>query len=75
MSVKIYSSGKLKLVDLQDYEALKEKVESYKKDAELFQYWIKMAAVKPGKVATAIASCLTPEEYREALTKLKDTDQ
>ena len=34
MSVKIYSSGNLKLVDLQDYEALKERAESYKKDAE-----------------------------------------
>ena len=70
MSLKIYSSGDLKLVDLNDYEALKVKVDAYKEDAELFQFWIKAASTKPGKVASAIATCITPDEYRAALTKL-----
>lgn len=40
------------------------------RDAQLFRLWIRLASTKPGKVAVAIATCVTPDEYRAALVML-----
>lgn len=75
MSVKIYSSAAGKMVKLSAYTKLKAEVETYREAAELFDYWIKMASLKPIRVALAIAKCITPEEYRTALTALMNEDK
>jgi hypothetical protein len=40
------------------------------RDGMLFRLWIKMATVRPSRVAVALARCLTEDDYREALLKL-----
>ena len=44
-------------------------------DAALFRYWIGMANGQPGRVASAIAHCIRPNEYRLALIKLAKEDR
>ena len=39
-------------------------------DAVLFRFWIRMAASHPGRVARALAKCVTLADYRHALVKL-----
>lgn len=40
------------------------------RDAMLFRFWVRAASDFPGETAMAIARCLTPAEYRSALTEL-----
>jgi hypothetical protein len=40
------------------------------RDAKLFRLWIRLANVKPGRVASTLARCTTEGDYREALLKL-----
>lgn len=40
------------------------------RDASLFRFWVKMASSEPSKVAIAISSCTSTDEYRAALTTL-----
>lgn len=44
-------------------------------DAALFRFWIRMATDKPSKVASAIAHCTSPDEYRAALTSLASKER
>lgn len=44
-------------------------------DGVLFRFWIRMASYPdghPGDVASALAHCVTPAEYRTALVKLAE---
>lgn len=41
-----------------------------KLDAALFRFWISMAASNPGRVATQLANCVDPGQYRRALIAL-----
>ncbi|HDR9163628.1 TPA: hypothetical protein QDB28_004032 [Burkholderia vietnamiensis] len=43
------------------------------RDGELFRFWIQMAADKPATVATTLANCVTPHDYRDSLTRLRLT--
>jgi integrase len=44
-------------------------------DAALFRYWIKEAAARPARVATALVNCITPDDYRHTLTRLMERDR
>lgn len=48
-----------------------EEYQVYLVDAELFRFWIDEASHRPGRVASALAGCLTPEDYRVALLALR----
>jgi hypothetical protein len=71
MSVKVYSSSIGKVVKFKDYEVLKNELESIRVDAELFDFWVKEATFRPGRIASALAKCVSTEDYRNALTKLR----
>lgn len=36
-------------------------------DAQLFRLWIKEAAERPCRLASAICHCVTPDDYRKVL--------
>lgn len=44
-------------------------------DGALFRYWIKEAATRPARVATALVNCITPDDYRDTLTRLMENDR
>lgn len=44
-------------------------------DAALFRYWIKLASTTPSRAARAIATCVTPGEYRAAFIMLAREDR
>lgn len=42
-------------------------------DGALFRFWIAEASRNPGRVAAALANCLTPDDYRAALHQLRES--
>ena len=50
-------------------------IDDDKEDAELLRFWISEASRRPGRVATALANCVTPDDYRTALRRLRETEQ
>jgi hypothetical protein len=40
------------------------------RDATLFRLWIRLCETCPDRVASSLAHCIQPEEYRAALIKL-----
>jgi hypothetical protein len=48
-------------------ETVQGTVDSDVEDAHLFRLWIREASERPGRLAQAIADCVTPDEYREVL--------
>lgn len=44
-------------------------------DAALFRLWIRYASGSPGRVASAIAKCLSANDYRQALIALAKEDR
>lgn len=44
------------------------------RDAALFRLWIRLCEKTASRVAVALADCIKPEEYREALAKLAQED-
>lgn len=44
-------------------------------DGALFRFWTRMAAEKPARVAMALIHCITPEDYRDSLTRLMESSK
>lgn len=44
-------------------------------DGALFRFWIRMGSERPSKVAVALQSCTTPQQYRKALTELAQKER
>lgn len=43
-------------------------------DEELFAYWVQEASRRPARVAKALISCSTAQEYRDAIRAMRDGD-
>lgn len=60
------------LTDIVDAEFIEPGTEN---DGALFRFWIRMAAEKPGRVASALIHCIRPEDYRDSLTRLMESSK